>query len=85
MIKKGSRLIKKAKNAAKTHKERCKTRNSRTRMERHDLIRTESIYVAQDKDPRPPQRVGTNTNAYTTRLYNPTQSSGQLEAPEGGL
>ena len=53
--------------------------------ERHDLIWTESIYAAQDKDPRPPQRVGTNTNAYTTRLYNPTQSSGQLEAPEGGL
>ena len=54
-------------------------------MERHDLIWTETIYAEQDKDPRPPQRVGTNTNDYTTRLYNPTQSSGQLEGTRRGL
>ena len=54
-------------------------------MKRHDLIRTESIYAAQDKDPRPPQRVGTNTNDYITRLYNPTQPSGQLGGTRRGL
>ena len=49
-------------------------------------IRTETIYAEQDKDPRPPKRVGTlNTNDYTTRLYNPTQSSGQLEGTRRGL